>query len=58
MKPAFFFVVFVILPIVFAIGYGKGVDSEQSRAIQAGVARYTVNPETGAVTFTYGVAEK
>ena len=29
--------------------------NEQSKAVQAGVGRWTVNPETGATEFKYGV---
>lgn len=39
-------------------GYDFGKSTEQKRSIEAGVGKWTVNPETGATQFDYGVKEK
>lgn len=37
----------------FFLGQDNGEEAERKRAIQAGVARYTVDSKTGETTFEY-----
>lgn len=44
---------FVILFIGAWVGWDKGLTHAEREAIKAGVAHYTVNPQTGETKFEY-----
>ena len=43
--------IFVLL--TFVAGFGVGVGCAGNKAIEAGAARWTINPKTGETTFEY-----
>ena len=48
------YVIFIVLCFIFLIlGWAGGMDTIKHQAIQANVAHYTVNPQTGVTQFEW-----
>jgi hypothetical protein len=54
------FIIGGLMGIVLGIGLGSTISGcrQQSKAIEAGVGRWTVDPATGATQFEYGQDKK